>query len=657
MLMFAATGVPAAASTPTASAPAATATAATRDAHTLAARLDEIERLAARDPQAALRGIAQIDTAALSAPQQLRLAAMQASALASHYDLPAALKIADAHLPQARARDERRLIAVFLGVRALALMQQKQGAAAAAAAEEAVAVADRSGVVEDRVSNRTLLALVASARRDYQRAYAVVEEADQLGRGARDPAILGHIATASGRLAREIGDVQTAMQSYAEAEAAFAADGDQLGEADAARERAALLIGAGRHAEAGAPVRRALAIFEAIADPFGLSSTRSLQAQILAASGRVADARAMHAQALASMRTLDDSVALADQLVVGIELLTRERDAAAALPLIEEVGPLLARSDDVLVAVRFHHARADAYAQLGRYREAHAAMQAMVTLKSGYDDERLSRQLAAQRGRLETRRLAGDLARTRDEAQRQRSELAAAERRAQLQTALVLLALLAAAAASWALARSMRRNRRSTRLAHTDYLTGVRNRRRISELGQSMLRRCQADGRPFSVLLIDIDRFKAINDDFGHQAGDRALQAVAAELQRHLREGDKLGRYGGEEFTVVLPDAPLAQAVQVAERLRQAVGALEGGAIGIDRRITVSVGVAAASDDESRFGVLIARADRALYAAKESGRNRVVQDDPASPPPSSADVAPMPTRTVAPVVPPLRGAQ
>jgi two-component system cell cycle response regulator len=158
---------------------------------------------------------------------------------------------------------------------------------------------------------------------------------------------------------------------------------------------------------------------------------------------------------------------------------------------------------------------------------------------------------------------------------------------------------------------------RSLELAVTDPLTGLRNRRYVRRHLEGVLR-----GSAASVLLLDVDRFKAINDTLGHAAGDAVLREVAERIRAHLRSADVVARYGGEEFLVVMSGAPAEDAMMVAERLRAAIGSMPIAAHGADLRVTVSVGVAAVGTGAQADGT-IAAADAALYRAKKAGRDRV----------------------------------
>ncbi|KQT55116.1 MULTISPECIES: diguanylate cyclase [unclassified Aureimonas] len=171
-------------------------------------------------------------------------------------------------------------------------------------------------------------------------------------------------------------------------------------------------------------------------------------------------------------------------------------------------------------------------------------------------------------------------------------------------------------------------NRRLATLAATDDLTGLPNRRTFNDRLANEIARCVRSGAPISLVLVDVDRFKAFNDGYGHQAGDVCLQNVATALGAEVgRAGDLVARYGGEEFVAVLPAATIDGARARAEAMRQRVRNL-----GIDHagsehgRVTISIGVASLSDAgiEDATSVLLRQADQALYAAKAGGRDAVV---------------------------------
>jgi diguanylate cyclase (GGDEF)-like protein len=165
------------------------------------------------------------------------------------------------------------------------------------------------------------------------------------------------------------------------------------------------------------------------------------------------------------------------------------------------------------------------------------------------------------------------------------------------------------------------------RLATLDPLTGVYNRRSIEDFATRAIAAARRHGHKVSVLLVDADHFKRINDEMGHEAGDSALRTLVGVLRLNARREDAVGRMGGEEFVVLMPDTDEAAGVAGAERLRAAVEAARF-AVGTQRvPLRVSIGVAALRDARDDFPMLVRRADRALYEAKRGGRNRV---EPAS---------------------------
>jgi diguanylate cyclase (GGDEF)-like protein/PAS domain S-box-containing protein len=164
-------------------------------------------------------------------------------------------------------------------------------------------------------------------------------------------------------------------------------------------------------------------------------------------------------------------------------------------------------------------------------------------------------------------------------------------------------------------------------LASRDALTGCFNRRALFELASELFEHAQRGRSPLCCLMIDIDHFKQFNDSYGHAVGDQVIQVVSRALAAGLRQGDVLGRYGGEEFCVVLPGLSVADALVVAERMRgdiesNASKAIRGTEV---RAITASFGLATVNVQARSIEALIDQADKALYQSKQSGRNRVTQ--------------------------------
>jgi len=179
-------------------------------------------------------------------------------------------------------------------------------------------------------------------------------------------------------------------------------------------------------------------------------------------------------------------------------------------------------------------------------------------------------------------------------------------------------------------------NRTLSEISARDSLTGLYNRWYVLEKIDSEMNRALRHGAPMSVLMLDLDHFKTVNDSFGHAVGDQVLKTVGQVLRESCRVYDVPGRYGGEEFCVVLPETRIGNTKQVAERIRSRLAETQLPVAGTSITVTASIGVAG-MDSVSDEGVvsaaaLIDRADRALYTAKHHGRNRVELWLPESPP-------------------------
>lgn len=164
-------------------------------------------------------------------------------------------------------------------------------------------------------------------------------------------------------------------------------------------------------------------------------------------------------------------------------------------------------------------------------------------------------------------------------------------------------------------------NRILEKLSRTDKLTALHNRGYWEECLEQEFKRCYRNKRPAALILFDIDHFKALNDCHGHSAGDEVLRAVAREIRQVQRSTDISGRYGGEEFGLVLPETTQAQALLVAERLREAIASTVVDWEGTPLQVTISLGVAEFSDTLDDYRAWLELSDKALYQAKEDGRN------------------------------------
>ncbi|HET7433319.1 MAG TPA: tetratricopeptide repeat-containing diguanylate cyclase [Thermoanaerobaculia bacterium] len=261
------------------------------------------------------------------------------------------------------------------------------------------------------------------------------------------------------------------------------------------------------------------------------------------------------------------------------------------------------------------------YAQLGDWKNAYE------TVKQHAD---LQQQLAASRRDELSSRLRVEFDSEKKEQEnralaRENSLRSAALREAQqrqtLQRVVIVLTALLAIALALLFWRQLANTRRVRAMAMTDELTRLPNRRHILATLDAAFLAARRASKPITVIAFDIDRFKRINDTWGHAAGDTVLQTVARTCRLALRPHDQLGRTGGEEFLIVLHDATYAQAGEIAERLRAAVEQLDFSSIEPNLRVTISLGVWVTTKYDAKTA--IAAADSLLYRAKESGRNRV----------------------------------
>jgi two-component system cell cycle response regulator len=176
-----------------------------------------------------------------------------------------------------------------------------------------------------------------------------------------------------------------------------------------------------------------------------------------------------------------------------------------------------------------------------------------------------------------------------------------------------------------ALQELKRTNLKLEHLAATDPLTGAANRRQFIEMVDAEITRARRGGAPFSLLALDLDHFKAINDSYGHQVGDEILRGFVKKCLDAIRPYDGVARVGGEEFMVLLPQVALGVAQSIGERIREAIAnGVFGGQLGESVPLTVSIGVSQFGPDGDTIDAILRTADERLYRAKHLGRNRVI---------------------------------
>lgn len=294
-----------------------------------------------------------------------------------------------------------------------------------------------------------------------------------------------------------------------------------------------------------------------------------------------------------------------------------------ALSHYREAARAFAANPNPRYQVDLYAARARSYEALGNYRAAMDDLKLERTGRQKLHDEVQTQQSLLLQYQFDTARRDLENARLQAERHSQQQRLDAIERANRWQLAALVTGGLLMALLVFVMLQQRRRARRISALALTDALTGVANRRRIEAAAAEAVTHARNGGTPLAVLTFDLDWFKRINDSHGHSSGDQVLMRMARACEAALRRGDLLGRVGGEEFVVLLPDTPLEAARQVAERLRESVERIDLSDIAPDLRITVSIGVSLLRPQDDDVRDVIDRADAALYRAKGAGRNRV----------------------------------
>lgn len=498
----------------------------------------------------------------------------------------AALEGYEAGLAMARALGDARLIAEGLDLRGSVHSLLGDQGLALLDFLEAQALYERNGRRRAAEANLQNIAIAYRRMGEYGKALEYLEQGRALALAQRDRDSLVFVLLQTGFAHEGLGRPDQALAMYREVERIARRDNGRYDLATARLGIAGALVLKREFDEALRLAGLAQRAFTALGDTSNDGMIELVRGQAQAGLGR-------HAAALLHFdRAARDFEATANERY--LTMLYPERAAS-----LEAAGRLREAVDDTR--------------RLLEVREA-------LRRKSGDQATRVARyRFDAARRDLENRRLA-------DEKARHAQEVAAlrAVRRWQWLALGIGAALVLTLAAL--VSHQVWRARRLRSLALTDELTGVANRRGIERLGADAFADARRGGRALSVLTLDIDRFKPVNDRYGHFAGDEVLVRVAQACQASLRQFDRLGRVGGEEFLVLLPDTAAGTALPVAERLRRSVSALVLDDLAPGLRVTLSIGIAALEPADRNLDDLTRRADRALYRAKRQGRDRVELD-------------------------------
>ena len=542
------------------------------------------------------------------------------------YDRPAAaVPVAEAVVRAARSARDSRNLAAGMTCEGYARGMLGQTSEAALLHEEAVILAERAGdpeVLADalalRGESRHYHGRYDDAIADLDRAYRINTE---IGLAAGQRYTLNAIANVYSD--PNVGEYDKAISYYRQLLDADQKAGDRAGMATAIFNMAGALEQKGELAAALREYERALEIDRARGDAASVAEEERAVGIVMTKQGRPAEALPWINRSLAHfLRTRDIEGQARVRLSRSTTLLAMG-DNAAALADLEFARTHFEQQGNDRYMARVHELRAQAFAASGQWQRAyeasldHRAVQSALEKRVREDQSmRLRVQFDAAKKEQENRALVIENAH-RGEALRNAERVRGLQRQVIVLGAGVLLLVLALAF------QQVNKGRRLRQLAMTDELTGMPNRRNILGFLDEQAKACVEEQRLLSVLTIDVDHFKKINDAHGHHGGDTVLRDVASVLEGGLPHGARVGRMGGEEFLAVLPGRGGDEAFAAAELLRHAV---EGGGLqghNPEAPVTISVGVAVLEglDTDS----LLTRADAALYRAKREGRNRSVR--------------------------------
>ena len=581
-----------------------------------------LERKVADDPRAAIRESGTWQEQALKSgdkPQQLRALRLMVMATVQLEESVNVAKLAAQGLALARELRDPQAESEFLSARAASLSSEGKYLDAQTAFDEAIIVAEKAGLMRAATSVMVSKAFVYSLLGRHTDALDLLFRAHQryveLGdeHGARTTMSAIGNAYTHDRASRE--DLLKALSYHQQSIAPGA-------ETDSRHELANVYFNMGVVYQrlkdlpnAKMFVQKSMVLFRALNDSIGRAFGNYRLGVLAGETGKWDEALGYLDNALPELTRAGDATMIFNvhrARAKTLANLDRRRDSLDALARADAIR---SRIESASMEVTYLNGAAEVYARLGDFDKAYRSQLLLRVAEQRSVTEAREKDAAEVQTRFEVKQKEAENALLR--ARERESEA----RRVALVLSLVLL-LFVLGGLGLFLYRQSQQNRRFADLAMRDDLTGLPNRRSILEFARAQLRVSRMDNVRMCVALIDIDHFKTINDECGHAVGDAVLLALAETCAHQLRSNDRLGRYGGEEFLLIMPGSDLTLVPQVFTRLRNAIQQISVPGLPHGRSLTFSMGVVEATGPADDLDSLMKRADDALYRAKQGGRDR-----------------------------------
>jgi len=429
--------------------------------------------------------------------------------------------------------------------------------------------------------------------------------------------------TTLSNLYSHMGEYAQAIHFLDLAEKYFSQQGDQSQLAVIEYNKAVALRHQSKYAAAAESYLKSRKLSEAIGDIPGIAYAELGAGSVLFAQGSVNKALPHLQEALKRFTALGDKEEAAQVKLVLARTHLALHHYDRAIDLLKQCLATYQASKTKSKVAEIYQHMAIAYAERGDYHKAYDMYRRFKIADDDLHARDKEKQLNALRVRFHSEQKDRENTLLRKENRIKELELQQRHRQLILQYTAIVLGVIVVLLLGYLMYRKIRQARRMEVLANMDSLTGIPNRRNIMHRLELALAESGGTGGELALIMFDVDYFKSLNDRFGHAVGDRVLRSIAAAAQDQLRDQDSAGRIGGEEFLVLLPGATLGTGLAVAERLRRTIAEMRLPELPTDVHVTISLGVASLTPNESAVDTLLARADAALYAAKEAGRNCV----------------------------------